>query len=94
MNDEQLHELMKEAESCLIDGSIKQAADAFMDIAKVYAGAGLFQEFAGIRQHIIMCAEQRTCEVFIKEKLEQIEKEMRNDRTITNAFTGRGSLVN
>jgi hypothetical protein len=96
MNGDELSKVMEEAESCLIEGSIPQAAEAFFEVERVFAKLAyglpreqiiaLHESYTQLKESIILSAEQKTDQFFIREKLKQIEKERQRDRTITNAY--------
>jgi len=88
MNDEQITKLMQQAEDALVDDAPEKAAEALQELAHVWAKAGVPQSsFLDLRKHLVQAAEGRTSAPFINEKLrvaEQLMRENRNDRTITN----------
>lgn len=68
----------------LIDDNPRKGAEALVEIAKVWAAAGLPQDsFMNVRQYIINEAIERTDAAFIQDKLEASEKLLREQRTKT-----------
>lgn len=88
-----VEKLMQEAEDSLVNDDPSVAADALLQLAHIWATAGIPQSsFNDIRQHIIQRAIDRTAPAFIQEKLQLIERERYADRqkkqTSTNAQEG------
>ncbi|MCP4090282.1 MAG: hypothetical protein GY746_10870 [Gammaproteobacteria bacterium] len=80
MNDEQLNNIMTEAEDSLVNGEYKQAAEAFEQIANCFAGIGDIDSFFNLRKHIVDMAKARTNAIFIDEQLKTIERERQSER--------------
>ena len=76
MTPEKLDSLMTEAISHLADDNPKMGVEALVEIADVFAKAGMPQEvFLGIRKHIIQQATDKTDTLFILEKVKLAEKQ-------------------
>lgn len=81
MKEDQLNDLIDEAIKQLSSDDVNSGADCLVEIAHMYARAGLPQHlFGGIRQYIISEAEKRTDAVFIQEKLKLAERNNQNAR--------------
>jgi len=86
MKEEQLNDLIDEAIKQLSSDDINTGADCLVEIARLYARAGLPQQlFGGIRQHIINEAEKRTDALFIQEKLKLAERNNQNGRIFSTS---------
>lgn len=81
MTEDQLNDLIDEAIKQLSSDDINTGADCLVEIARLYARAGLPQHlFGGIRDYIIKEAEKRTDTLFIQEKLKLAERNNQNGR--------------
>ncbi len=74
--------MIDEAIKDLSSDSIKKGAESLVEIAKMWAKAGLPQDsFENIRKYIIKEAIAKTDEYFIMEKLGIAERSLREKRT-------------
>lgn len=81
ISEKQFNKLIDEAIDQLSSDGINEGAECLVEIAKVYAKAGLPQHlFGGIRDYIIKEAEKLTDTVFIQEKLKLAERNNQNGR--------------
>lgn len=86
MKEDQLNDLIDEAIKQLSSDDINTGADCLVEIAHLYARAGLPQHlFGGIRQYIINEAEKRTDKLFIQEKLKLAERNNQNGRIFSTS---------
>jgi hypothetical protein len=75
ITEDKLDSLMSEAINHLADDNPKMGVEALVEIADVFAKAGMPQEiFYGIRKHIIDQATAKTDSLFILEKVKLAEK--------------------
>lgn len=76
MTEDKLDSLMTEAINHLVDDNPKMGVEALVEIADVFAKAGMpRQTFEGIRKHIIQQAIGKTDSLFILEKVKLAEKQ-------------------
>ena len=86
VNEDRLNKLIDETIDQLSSDGINEGAECLVEIAKVYAKAGLPQHlFGGIRDYIIKEAEKRTDSLFIQEKLKLAERTQRNGRIFSTS---------
>lgn len=83
MNDAQLDALIQSAIDSLADDSINTGAEALVEIAQVWASAGLPQSsFLDMRKYIIESAKLKTSGYFIDEKLRLSERKLKASRNV------------
>jgi hypothetical protein len=76
MTEDKLDSLITEAINHMADDNAKMGVEALVEIADVFAQAGMPQPlFYGIRKHIIDQATTKTDSRFILEKVKLAEKE-------------------
>ena len=69
----------------LVNNSPEDAAFKLVELAKMWANAGMSQQsFADVRKYIIIQAELKTDIAFIREKLKIAEQLIREARNVTN----------
>lgn len=86
--DDRFNRAIDEAIEHLSDDDPNQGAEALLEIARMWAKAGLTQSsFEGIRTHIVTEAKARTDAVFIDEKLLNAERLLQEQRNGTRIIT-------
>lgn len=82
---EDFDSLVTEAIIELSGDDVTKGAECLVDIAKLWAKAGLGQKsFMDMRQYIINEAIERTDQVFIETKIAMAERKLRERRTGSN----------
>lgn len=77
MNDIEIDRLIDSAIDALADDSITHGADSLVQLASVWARAGLSQDsFMNMRKYIIESAKKKTDTIFIDEKLRIQERNL------------------
>ena len=83
MNDRQLDALIQSAIDALADDNINTGAEALVEIAQVWAKAGIPQSsFADMRLFIVESAKKKTSALFIDEKLRLSERKLQASRNV------------
>ena len=83
MNEQQLDRLIQSAIDALADDNINIGAEALVEIAGVWAQAGIPQSsFAEMRVFIVESAKKKTSALFIDEKLRLYERKLQASRNV------------
>lgn len=81
ITEDKINDIIDEAIDSLADDNISVGADALMELAIIFARAGLTKEsFMGIRKFVIDQAIERTDIIFIQEKLKTAEQKLQESR--------------
>jgi len=79
--DNKFDDLIQEAIDKLASDSIAEGAEAMVEIAQLFAKAGMTAKaFRDLRTYIVLQAEQKTDKQFILEKLKIAERELHERR--------------
>jgi len=83
MNDRKLDALIQSAIDALADDNINTGAEVLVEIAQVWAKAGIPQSsFADMRKFIVESAKKKTSSLFIYEKLRLSERKLQASRNV------------
>ena len=85
MNDEQLDRLIQSAIDALADDNINIGAEALVELAHIWAQAGIpHSSFLEMRKYIIESAQIKTSAIFIDEKLLLSERKLHAGRNVNH----------